>query len=218
MFHTKDEYMAIEKAFFRQVMGRFATGVTVVTTSSEGQLGGLTVNAFCSVSLNPPLVLICVDNKSNTLPLFRASKAFVVNMLTEQQENLSQGFATNSVERYEHFCYASYHTATTGAPVLDDVLAFIDARIVAEYPGGDHTIFIGQVEAMGNEGRVTFVNDEGKEHSTLIDYEGIIPPEEPSPLMYYKGEYRHLAEQHQEPATDISKQREDTFEEQPRGR
>ncbi len=208
--------MAIEKAFFRQVMGRFATGVTVVTTSSEGQLGGITVNAFCSVSLNPPLVLICIDNNSNTLPLFRASKKFVVNMLTEKQEDLSQGFATNSAARYDHFCYASYHTAATGAPVLDDVLAFVDARIVAEYPGGDHTIFIGQVEAMGAEGRVTFVNDEGKEQSTLVDYEGVTPLEDPHPLIYYKGQYRHMAPQYQEPS--ISEQREEKIEEQPRSR
>src|SRR5689334_9324929 len=72
--------MTIEKDFFRQVMGHFTTGVTVVTTNSQGILGGLTVNAFCSVSLNPPLILICVDLTSNTLPLIRESQTFVVNM------------------------------------------------------------------------------------------------------------------------------------------
>ena len=213
--------MAIEKEFFRQVMGRFATGVTVVTTRSQGEIGGLTVNAFCSVSLNPPLVLVCIDNQSNTLPLFRASKIFAVNMLTDKQEDLSRGFATNSKERYEHFYHASYHVAATGAPIIDDVLAFVDARIVAEYPGGDHTIFLGQVEAMGTEGRVTFVNDAGKEQSTLLDYDGITPAISLHPLTYYEGQYRHLARHYQEPAieeTNGSRSREEKLEGQPGSR
>ena len=213
--------MAIEKEFFRQVMGRFATGVTVVTTRSQGEIGGLTVNAFCSVSLNPPLVLVCVDNKSNTLPLFRASKIFAVNMLTDKQEDLSQGFATNNKERYENFYHASYHTAATGAPIIDNVLAFVDTRIVAEYPGGDHTIFLGQVEAMGTEGRVTFVNDEGKEQSTLLDYDGVSPVNGLHPLTYYQGQYRHLAKHYHEPSieeSDGARDREERLEGQSRSR
>src|SRR5437660_12903454 len=114
--------MTIEKDFFRQVMGHFTTGVTVVTTDSQGVLGGLTVNAFCSVSLNPPLMLICVDLASTTCPAIRESGVFAVNMLTEKQEYLSRCFATSSAERYEGFCYASYHVAATGAPIIDDTL------------------------------------------------------------------------------------------------
>ncbi len=207
--------MAIEKDFFRQVMGRFATGVTVVTTRSEGEIGGLTVNAFCSVSLNPPLVLVCIDNNSTTLPLFRASKIFAVNMLTDKQEDLSRGFATNSKERYENFYHASYHTAVTGAPIIDDVLAFIDAQIVAEYPGGDHTIFLGQVEAMGTEGKVTFMNNEGKEQSTLRESNGAMPANNLHPLTYYQGEYRHLARHFHEPSleeTELARNREEKLE------
>jgi flavin reductase (DIM6/NTAB) family NADH-FMN oxidoreductase RutF len=213
--------MAIEKEFFRQVMGRFATGVTVVTTRSQEEIGGLTVNAFCSVSLNPPLVLVCVDNRSNTLPLFRAGKIFAVNMLTDKQEELSRGFATNSKERYENFCYASYHTAVTGAPIIDDVLAFVDTRIVAEYPGGDHTIFLGQVEAMGTEGSVTFVNDEGQEQNALLESDGISTEKSAHPLTYYQGEYRHLAKLFHEPSleeTGITRSREEKLEGQPRSR
>lgn len=213
--------MAIEKEFFRQVMGRFATGVTVVTTRSQEEIGGLTVNAFCSVSLNPPLVLVCIDNNSTTLPLFRASKIFAVNMLTDQQEDLSRGFATNSKERYENFYHASYHTAVTGAPIIDDVLAFVDARVVAEYPGGDHTIFLGQVEAMGSEGKVTFVNDEGKEQSTLLELDGALPANSLHPLTYYQGEYRHLAKHFHEPSleeTEIARSREEKLEGQSRSR
>src|SRR5438067_9145806 len=104
--------MAIEKECFRQVMGRFATGVTVVTTRSQETLAGLTVNAFCSVSLDPPLILICVDLTSTTHPLIRESGVFAVNMLTEKQEELSRCFATPSVVRYAGFCHTSYHVAS----------------------------------------------------------------------------------------------------------
>lgn len=198
--------MAIEKDFFRQVMGHFATGVTVVTTSNQGALAGLTVNAFCSVSLNPPLVLICVDLTSNTVPFLRESKAFVVNMLTNQQEYLSRCFATHSKDRYENFCHAPYHIAATGAPVLDDVLAFIDARIVAEYPGGDHVIFLGQVEAMGISGQIVFADETGRARSTQPDHahNGNISSEEKHPLVYYRAQYRHLASQYKKPSIETN--------------
>jgi len=124
--------MTIEKDFFKQVMGQFTTGVTVVTTRSKDGLAGLTVNSFTSVSLDPPLVLICVDLYSTALPFFRASGNFAVNVLTSEQEALSRCFATTSAERYEHFCHASYHIASTGPPIFDEALAFIDSRIVAE--------------------------------------------------------------------------------------
>ncbi|QBD78262.1 flavin reductase [Ktedonosporobacter rubrisoli] len=192
--------MAIEKDFFRQVMGRFATGVTVVTTSNQGVLAGLTVNAFCSVSLNPPLVLVCIDLSSNTVPLFRDSKAFAVNMLTEQQEHLSRCFSTASPERYEYFCHATYHTAATGAPILDDVLAFIDARIVAEYPGGDHVIFLGQVEAMGMPGQVSFAQDAQSQGDKPVFSEARAALENPSPLLYYKAKYRQLPDTTRKPS------------------
>ncbi|MBV9706228.1 MAG: flavin reductase family protein [Chloroflexi bacterium] len=190
--------MAIEKDFFRQVMGRFATGVTVVTAKNEDTIGGITVNAFCSVSLNPPLVLVCIDLNSNTLPIIRQSGAFAVNMLTDQQEHLSRCFALSSPERYEHFCHTNYHTSATGAPILDDVLAFIDARIVAEHPGGDHAIFLGEVEAMGIGSKIAFVDEAS--HATLATLNGHIPVEEENPLAYYRGQYRHLAIHYRQPS------------------
>jgi flavin reductase (DIM6/NTAB) family NADH-FMN oxidoreductase RutF len=192
--------MAIEKDFFRQVMGRFTTGVTVVTTSNQGTLAGLTVNAFCSVSHHPPLVLVCVDRSSYTLPHLRASGVFAVNMLTNEQEYLSRCFATHSKDRFEHFCHASYHRAATGAPILDDVLAFIDARIIAEYPGGDHVIFLGQVEAMGTADHVVFANEEDSALSTLPEPDSLTPENGQQPLVYYCGEYRHLANQYKKPS------------------
>ena len=191
--------MAIEKDFFRQVMGRFATGVTVVTTRSNKGLSGLTVSSFCSVSLDPPLVLICVDLNSNTLPYIRESGTFAVNILTDRQEHLSRCFATSSDERYQHFCYASFHVAATGSPVIDGTLAFIDTRVVAEYPGGDHVIFVSQVEAMGIGGQVAFAEEADEYYSTLVGSDGNAPLEDKAaPLAYYRGEYRHLARDYQQ--------------------
>lgn len=200
--------MTTEKVFFRQVMGQFATGVTIVTTFYNEMPAGLTVNAFASVSLDPPLVLICIDLHSMVLPLIRASGVFAVNILTSQQEALSRCFATSSNERYEHFCRANYHIAATGSPILDGILAFVDARIVAEYPGGDHAIFLGQVEAMGTDGRVYFPSEAGQERSTLTEWRNMEADELPfvrekeqkMPLAYYRGQYRHLAQDYQRPS------------------
>ena len=192
--------MAIEKDFFRQVMGHFATGVTVVTTRSQETLAGLTVNAFCSVSLDPPLILICVDLTSTTRLVIRESGVFAVNMLTDKQEYLSRCFATSSAERYEGFCHARYHVEATGAPIIDDTLAFIDARVVAEYPGGDHVIFLGQVAAMGVSGLVVFAREAEREHSTVVEHGS--NGTEKAPLAYYLGQYRHLSSSYQKPSLD----------------
>ena len=200
--------MAIEKDFFRQVMGHFTTGVTVATTISQGKPSGLTVSSFTSLSLNPPLVLICIDTASHTLPLFRESKIFAVNFLTAKQVHLSRCFATPLKDRFEHFCHVPYHIAATGAPILDDILAFVDTRLVAEYPGGDHVIFVGEVEAIGTAGRVVFASKEGQARSTLADdheyaaqaSNGSISIEDVTPLAYYRGAYRHLATHYSEPS------------------
>jgi flavin reductase (DIM6/NTAB) family NADH-FMN oxidoreductase RutF len=186
--------MAIEKDFFRQVMGCFATGVTVVTTKHQEELGGLTVNSFCSVSLNPPLVLVCIELTSTTLPLIHESKIFAVNMLRADQEAISRSFATQSKEPFNRFDEVVHHTVATGAPVLDHALAFIDARVIAEYPGGDHTIFLGQVEAMGTSGKVIFADDElARQHASLISDNGAGTAHEP--LAFFRGKYRQLSEQ-----------------------
>ncbi|HEU5383517.1 MAG TPA: flavin reductase family protein [Ktedonobacteraceae bacterium] len=183
--------MAVEKGFFRHVMGHFATGVTVVTTRNQETLAGLTVNAFCSVSLHPPLVLICIDLTSNTLPIIRDSGVFAVNVLTEQQEALSRCFATASADYDERFCHARYQVAATGAPIIEDTLAFIDARVVTEYPGGDHAIFLGQVLAMGAAGQVIFAHEVDSERSTLAEHGS--NGTEKAPLAYYLGQYHHLS-------------------------
>src|SRR6266496_4654879 len=200
--------MTIEKDFFRQVMGQFATGVTVVTTRSAKGLAGLTVNSFTSVSLDPPLVLICVDVYSTALPFIRASGNFAVNILTSEQEAFSRCFATTSAERYEHFCHASFHVASTGSPILDGALAFIDSRIVAEYPGGDHVIFVGHVVAMGTDGQAAFTSEEYQKQNNLIELKigeesqanNLNHNDQKAPLVYYRGQYRHLARDYQRPS------------------
>jgi flavin reductase (DIM6/NTAB) family NADH-FMN oxidoreductase RutF len=204
--------MTIEKDFFRQVMGQFTTGVTVVTTRSKDGLAGLTVNSFTSVSLEPPLVLICVDVNSTALPFIRASGNFAVNILTSEQEDLSRCFATTSSERFKHFCHASYHVASTGSPILDEALAFIDSRIVEEYPGGDHVIFLGRVEAMGTNGHAAFANEEDQGQSNLLELKivqssnsnNLNHSESKAPLVYYRGKYRHLAQDYQRPSLAAS--------------
>ncbi len=193
--------MAIEKDFFRQVMGHFATGVTVVTTRSQKRIAGLTVNAFCSVSLTPPLVLICVDLASSTCPMIRESGVFAVNMLTEKQEGISRCFATATDERYECFCHANFHVASTEAPLIDDTLAFIDARVVAEYPGGDHVIFLGQVVAMGVADQVVFACE--AERDQILVKEHSHNGTEKAPLAYYLGHYHHLSSSYQKPSLPV---------------
>lgn len=140
-----EEKMPVSKEEFRRVVGCFATGVTVVTTRDpKGYPYGLTVNAFTSVSLDPLLVLICIDKNRRGHESFQASGFFAVNILTEEQKEISTTFATrNSTDRFANL---NYKEGITGAPILNDALAFLECRIVHAYEGGDHTIFIGEVQ------------------------------------------------------------------------
>ena len=134
------------KDHFRRVMGQFATGVTVVTTRLGDEVHGLTANAICSVSLEPLLVLVCVDHSADSHHLLEKSGIFAVNILSHKQEDLSRLFAAPTEEKAGRLASIGYRTAVTGAPIIEGCLAYLDCRIVAAYPGGDHTIFIGQVK------------------------------------------------------------------------
>jgi flavin reductase (DIM6/NTAB) family NADH-FMN oxidoreductase RutF len=140
--------MPVGKDEFRTALGHFASGVTVVTTSGkDGSVRGMTVSAFSSLSLDPPLVLICVENRTSIYEhLNEEGGFFAVNILAEDQELVSRRFATKDTDRFDGI---GYTTGATGSPILTGALAFVECRVVNAYPGGDHTIFVGEVEAMG---------------------------------------------------------------------
>jgi flavin reductase (DIM6/NTAB) family NADH-FMN oxidoreductase RutF len=134
--------MPIDDARFRQAMGYFASGVTVVTTASAGELYGMTVSSFSSLSLNPPLVLICIDKGVPSHDMIRDAGCFVVNILEKRQEHLSRRFATTANDKFKG---VAWHSGQLGLPVLDNTLAAIECRLRDALDGGDHTIFIGEV-------------------------------------------------------------------------
>lgn len=133
----------------RKLRGLFASGVTVVTTVHDGQLRGVTVSAFSSVSLNPPLVLACIAKEAESREWIAASGIFAVSILSDEQEFLSERFAARAPLVNARFDGVPYHTAITGSPLLEGSLAWYDCRVEASHDGGDHTIFIGRVEAVG---------------------------------------------------------------------
>ena len=141
--------MTVSDAEFRTVLGRFPTGVTVVTTCDGERPAGVTVNAFASVSLDPPLVMVCIDKRSHMHGLIAQSGIFVANILGDHQQDLSRRFAGQVGDRNDRFHQTPYHLGITGAPVLDDVIAYVECRVQAIYPGGDHSIFLGKVESLG---------------------------------------------------------------------
>jgi flavin reductase (DIM6/NTAB) family NADH-FMN oxidoreductase RutF len=133
---------------FRATLGRFATGVTVLTAvDAEGRDHGMTVSAFCSLSLDPPLVLACVDRSASMHDVFAEGTPFVVNVLAAGQEMLSRRFATG--DPGDRFAGIGYARAPGGAAVLDGVLAWLDCRVAQRLPGGDHTIVVGAVQEAG---------------------------------------------------------------------
>jgi flavin reductase (DIM6/NTAB) family NADH-FMN oxidoreductase RutF len=137
---------------FRNVVGRFATGVAVVTAYDEEEYG-LTVNSFTSVSLEPPMILVCIDKGSNTHQHILKSARFAVNILSAQQEEISRLFARHEL-RAERFVGVTIKRKSK-PPLLKDCLASLDCKVAAVYDGGDHTIFLGEVEAIHHGGAGT---------------------------------------------------------------
>ena len=154
----------IDSARFRTVLGHFATGVTIVTGhGADGPLG-LAANSFTSVSLDPPLVLVCMANTSSTWPAIRASGHFAVNILGEHQEDTSRRFGARSSDRFQG---VGWEPGKTGSPILHDAIAYVDCVLDAEYEGGDHTIVVGRVVDLGQ-------------------------PAEGGPLLFWRGGYARL--------------------------
>jgi flavin reductase (DIM6/NTAB) family NADH-FMN oxidoreductase RutF len=143
--------MEIASDAFRQVMGRFATGISVVTTFEEtGKPAGITVNALSSVSLEPPLVMVALDRSRFITPMVRSLGRYAVNVLSEDQQALSDCFAHAPVSPgREAFCGASWSAGPTGLPLLDGAIATLECTIVQTFSAGDHDLFIGRVDSLG---------------------------------------------------------------------
>jgi len=155
---------------FRRVMSHFASGVTIITAwDADQRPTGLTASSFTSVSLHPPLILVCVSQKAQSYPAIQAAGRFAVNILSIGQEAVSRRFATTTNTRDEKFAGLDYRPGTLGLPVLSDALAELECTVVHAYPGGDHTIFVARVDAADSRG------DAGKE-----------------PLLYFRGNYSRL--------------------------
>ena len=139
--------MSFEAAEFRRILGHLATGVAVVSAADpeNGAARGLTASAVASVSLDPPLVLACVERTADTHDCIERAGAFAVAILGADDETGARRFADYPSER--KFEGVAYHEEVTGAPVLDEALAWVDCRVWATYDGGDHTIFVGEVVA-----------------------------------------------------------------------
>ncbi len=156
--------MPINKDEFRAALGRFASGVTIVTTKdADGKLYGLTVSAFCSVSLEPPLILVCIEKTTGSHHALKKSGFFAVNILHESQQYYSDQFASYLPDKFDGI---EFEINENGIPVLKNTLAGLECRLVNAYDGGDHTIFVGQIE----KSRIS----DGK------------------PLIYFHGNYRKM--------------------------
>jgi len=136
----------VDGTSLRQVCGMFVTGVTVITAEGAGEAIGTTVNSFTSVSLDPPLVLFCLHRGSRLAPMVRDGGSFVVNFLAGRQEQVAWAFAGRKPAALEN---VGYCRSSIGTPVLTDALSFLVCRLVNEFDGGDHLIFLGEVVELG---------------------------------------------------------------------
>jgi flavin reductase (DIM6/NTAB) family NADH-FMN oxidoreductase RutF len=162
--------MSLNSSDFRKAMGCFATGVTIITVDLEGVVHGMTANAFASVSLDPPLVLVCVDRKASTHAHLHAKKRFGINVLGEDQRAISAYYARaeRDHEHAETDAGARFDRTRHGTPMLHGALAFLECRLHTAQVAGDHTIFIAEVE-------------------DVLVREG-------EPLLFFRGKYRKVGE------------------------
>lgn len=160
--------MGATQAEFRKALGSFATGVTVITVDCEGEVHGMTANAFTSVSLDPLLVLVCVDHRARTHAHLHARKRFGVNILAGNQQAVSEYYAdANPTHQHaEQEAGARFDRTEHGTPVLHGALAYLECRLHTAQDAGDHTVFIAEVE-------------------DVVVRQG-------DPLVYFRGEYRNI--------------------------
>ncbi|MBI5649382.1 MAG: flavin reductase [Chloroflexi bacterium] len=144
-----NQLISADAPTFRQVMRRFATGVTLLTTRESDHVHGMTANSFTSVSLDPLLALVCIKKNNATHQHVAQTKIFAINILSAAHIEIAKRFAHQVPQPPDPFFDLAYHSAATGAPILDDCIAYLDCRVVAAHSAGDHTIFIGEVHALG---------------------------------------------------------------------
>ena len=159
--------MSIDATSYREIVGRFATGVTVVTTTVDGRLHGMTANALTSVSLDPLLLLVCVDKEAHAHDQLTKGGRCCVNILADDQQELSNSFAAPTEPEPGRLLGAAYHIGPNGTPVLEGCLAYLECAVADSCAGGDHTIFIG----------------------TVLDGEMV---RDAPPLLFFSGGYRRL--------------------------
>jgi flavin reductase len=140
--------MTLSSTEFRRALGCFATGVTIITVDLEGEVQGMTANAFASVSLDPPLVLVCVEHSARTHAHLHAKKRFGINILAENQRAISEYYAraVHVHETAEAEAGARFDRTAHGTPILHGALAYLECRLQTAQDAGDHTIFIAEVE------------------------------------------------------------------------
>ena len=139
--------MSLSANDFRKAMGCFATGVTIITVDQDGEVHGMTANAFTAVSLDPVLVLVCVDHRARTHAHLQARKRFGVNILRSNQQSVSEFYARPAeTQHHPEEAGAHFDRATHGTPVLRGALAYLECRLHSTQAAGDHTIFIAEVE------------------------------------------------------------------------
>jgi flavin reductase (DIM6/NTAB) family NADH-FMN oxidoreductase RutF len=160
--------MTLNSSEFRRAMGCFATGVTIITVDLDGEVHGMTANAFASVSLDPMLVLVCVDHATRTHAHMHAKKRFGINVLSEDQRVISEYFARpeRTHEQAEAEAGAHFDRTQHGTPMLQGALAYLECRLHSAQDAGDHTIFIAEVEQ--------------------------VVVREREPLLFYRGKYREV--------------------------
>ncbi len=139
--------MAVDTDSFKEILSKWVSGVTVATTIDGEDWKGTTVSSFNSVSLSPPLVLICLDKSLYTHQLITNSKVFAVNILSESQVEIGKIFAGMYPDIENRFEGLNCMTSVTGSPILPNILGWLDCKVAHAYDGGDHTIFVGEVVA-----------------------------------------------------------------------
>ena len=163
--------MSVDAASFRRIIGNFATGVTVVTTANEGLLHGMTANSFTSVSLDPLLLLVCVDKTAHGHAEMLRCESFGINVLAADQKEVSSLFArTGEPERGRLRGGVGFRLGTTGCPLIDGALAHVECVPHAQVDAGDHTIFVGRA------------------------LDGAVDRTETEPLLYFRGAYRLIGQ------------------------